>query len=279
MTDQNDKLIKNTCCICNSNRSQNIRFVDSYSIVRCLNCDLVYLREYPNTLFNFIEDSEVGLDNDVEFWSFPDLYKKHKPVFDDFFKQRIFRIKKHCISQDLTYLDIGVGFGLWAKYLENQGYSGYGFDVSVPAIKHCKGLNLNVEINSLENFKSDKKYSLVCMFDVLEHLEEPKEMLQKIKQNMLPDSLLYIQVPNVIGFKFPYNHSLGLPYHLWQFCPKTLKKLLHESGFEVLDYWTGIQGVIGHYERGGPSFITKLCWNLANKFKIGNRIQIIVKIK
>jgi SAM-dependent methyltransferase len=279
MTDQKDRLIKNSCCICKLDNSKSFRVMDPYRIVMCKNCGLVYLQEYPDTLFNFIEDSKVGLNNDVEFWSFPNLYNKHKVVFDNFFNQRISRIKKYSAQENLTYLDIGVGFGLWAKYLEDHGYSGYGFDVSPPAIQHCKELNIDSEINSIENFESDKKYSLVCMFDVLEHLEDPKKMLEKIKRHMHPDSLLYIQVPNVLGFRFPYNHSLGLPYHLWQFNPKTLKKLLNKSGFEVLNYWTGIQGVIGHYEKGGPSLLTKLCWNLANKFKVGNRIQIIVKMK
>jgi 2-polyprenyl-3-methyl-5-hydroxy-6-metoxy-1,4-benzoquinol methylase len=259
--------------------SNLIKVVNAHEIVKCNNCDLVYLKEYPNTLFNFIQDSTSENDNGVEFWSFPNLYKKHQSVFDNFFKQRISRINKYAQYQEKSYLDIGIGFGLWAKYLETNGYTGIGFDVSIDAINYCKSLSLNAEHNSLEDFNSDKKFDLICMFDVLEHLEDPQKMLHKIKSSMNPNSLLYIQVPNVLGIKFPYNHSLGLPYHLWQFNPKSLKKLLIKSGFEVQEYWTGIQGVIGHYEKGGPSKITKTLWKIANILKIGNRIQIIVKIK
>lgn len=277
MTNCTNELIKNKCCICGPQRVQKIKTIGEHQIVRCLNCKLIFLEEYPDTLFKFLSDSKPENQNDVEFWSFPNLYQKYKQVFDDFFKERLTRIEKYSRFQKKEFLDIGIGFGLWAKFLIKNGYKGEGFDISPESIKYCKSQDLTCEENSVENFSTTRKYSLICMFDVLEHLENPVEVLQKIKKMMHNDSLLYIQVPNVIGFKFPYNHSLGLPYHLWQFDRATLKKLLAQNGFEILEDWTGIQGVIGKYEQGGPSTMLKVAWKIANFFKIGNRIQIIVK--
>ncbi len=278
MSDEKIQLIPNKCCICETTKhSVYFKDVDQYVLLKCKKCSLVYLKEYPNTLFNFIDDS---LENEkIEYWSIPNLYKKHQNVFDNFFGQRLKRVKQFHQNSLTNVLDIGIGFGFWADYLKERGANVYGIDVSTKAIEYCKENQIECDLVSFENFISEQQFSLICMFDVLEHFEDPRKMLTKLRSNMNKESLLYIQVPNVLGIRIPFGHSLGLPYHLWQFNPKTLYSLLESSGFEVLNYWTGIQGVIGHYEKGGPSKINKALWKLANFFKIGNRIQVMVRIK
>lgn len=281
MTDHKDQVTNNQCCICSSQESSQFfkLFDDVFPTQKCKKCDLVYLSRYSPKQLNFFNDSKDNNNEQVEYWSFPKLYKKHHLVFDDFFLQRFNRIEKFKKYNELTSLDIGIGFGFWSKYLTHMGYVGLGIDISDTAIDYCKQQGQSCMKVSLEEFSSPKKYSLISMFDVLEHLENPKNILISLKKNLHNDSLLYIQVPNVLGFKYPFNHSLGLPHHLWQFNPKSLKKLLEVSGYEVMEYWTGIQGVIGHYEAGGPSIMTKLKWLVANFFKIGNRVQIIARVK
>ena len=114
------------------------------------------------------------------------------------------------------------------------------------------------------------------MFDVLEHFESPDEMLKKAYDMLNPGGHLYVQVPNVLGAKLPYGHGLGLPYHLWQFDPQSLKRLLSKR-YEVLAHWTGVQGVIGEYEKGGPSLYKRIIWQLAKVTGRGNRLQMIAK--
>jgi 2-polyprenyl-3-methyl-5-hydroxy-6-metoxy-1,4-benzoquinol methylase len=275
-----EKLITSKCCICNGvEATKPYMQVDEHNIVKCHKCSLVYLEKYPQDLFNFIEESKKETKKGIEFWSFPNLYKKHKQVFDTFFEQRVERIEKFQNYSKLDVLDIGIGYGFWNEYLAKRSYNTYGIDVSAEAIDYCNQRGLPCEFNSFESFEAKRKYSLVCMFDVLEHFADPLGMLVKARGLMDENALLYIQVPNVIGLKVPYGHSLGLPYHLWQFEPKTLTALLEKAGFEVQEYWTGIQGVIGHCEKGGPSFMRKALWGIANFLRRGNRIQIIVKIK
>jgi SAM-dependent methyltransferase len=272
--------ITNQCCLCDSlEHSKPFMQEDGHSIVKCDRCSLVYLEQYPRDLFRFIEDAKDGETSSLEFWSFPKLYKKHKKVFDGFFSQRFKRVNKYNKSKNFSVLDIGIGYGFWNRFLEEKGYKTYGLDVSQEAVTYCQNQGLSCELVPFENFNTRNIYSLVSMFDVLEHFADPRKMLLKTKDLMDENSLLYIQVPNVIGYKIPFKHSLGLPYHLWQFDPKSLKKLLELAGFEVLEYWTGIQGVIGHCERGGPNFLTRFKWRIANLLKRGNRIQILVKIK
>jgi hypothetical protein len=114
------------------------------------------------------------------------------------------------------------------------------------------------------------------MCDVLEHLKEPVEQLARVREFLSDDGLLYIQVPNLLGFKLPMGHGYGLPHHLWQFSAGTLKETLRLAGLKPIGLYTGVMGVIGSYENGGPGIFEKLTWAIAGGLKIGNRLQIVV---
>lgn len=263
------------CCICQDNK-ESVAFgvFEGHQHRRCRRCDLVYLENLPEGLEHFIDDSKK--QDKVEYWSFPHLYQKHQTVFDSFFEQRYQRMLKSNLSKG-PILDVGVGYGFWAQYLKNNGLEVEGIDFSQEVVDYCRNqLQLNAKCESFEDYQTDKKFSAICMFDVLEHFERPELMLEKAYELLEEGGLIYIQVPNVLGLKIPYKHGLGLPYHLWQFNPKSLKLLLERGHlFKMSEYWTGIQGVIGVYEKGGPSFMTGLKWKLANTLKIGNRVQMI----
>ncbi len=269
---------KINCCICNNlSNTNHYKVIDGFNLNKCKLCDLIFLESVKIDSKQFINDSKE--DNEIEYWSFPNLYKKYREIFDGFFQQRWERV---CLFNKnvKTHLDIGVGYGFWANFLNFKNVSTFGIEPSVEAANYAiENFQLKVEKKCVEEFESDKKFDLISMFDVLEHLESPIEALSSIKEKLNDDGILYIQVPNVIGLRFPYGHGLGLPHHIWQFNPKSLIRLLEKSDFEVLSYWTGIQGVIGEYEKGGPSLMLKLKWKIANKLKIGNRVQVIAKKK
>ncbi len=266
--------MSNSCCICHQkDRTQKFKTIDGHHLNRCDRCSLVFLNESTAELTEFIDDSKK---QQVEFWSFPNYYKKYRPIFDSFFQQRLERLKQYNIPKG-RFLDVGIGYGFWAKYLEQAGHEVIGLDFSAEVVQYAREeLNLDAQHLDFESFETEEKFAAIFMFDVLEHFKTPDLMLQKARSMLMEGGIIYLQVPNVLGIKYPYGHSLGLPYHIWQFNPKSLKLLLHKTQLaHKVKYWTGIQGVIGVYERGGPSLLTSLIWRLANLLKIGNRVQII----
>ena len=118
---------------------------------------------------------------------------------------------------------------------------------------------------------------MIVVCDLLEHLYEPNAQLKKINRALSKTGILFIQIPNLLGFKLPPFHGFGLPYHIWQFDIRTLKKLLEKNDFEILRWWTGVMGVIGVYESGGPSISDRIMWKLAERLKIGNRLMAVAK--
>lgn len=238
---------------------------------------MVYLRQVSISPMSFLDDAiKTSEDKKTEYWGYPDIFKKYSQVFEFFFKERYQRIVEHNPPSG-HWLDIGSGFGLWQSQLKKLGIDSFGIEIEPNACQYSQSIGLNVEQISIEEFNTDLKFAVITICDVLEHVEDPTAILKKCQDLLLDNGLLYIQVPNVLGLKIPFGDQLGLPHHLWQFSPKPLLKLGEKSGFKILNYWTGIQGVIRYYESGGPYFYHKFFWAVAKQWKLGNRLQILMR--
>lgn len=270
-----------SCCICETDSYKtHYKWVNGYDLVRCSECGLVYLDQYESE-GDFIESSkkdEKRFDKQkIEYWSFPNLYRKYQDVFDGFFQERLERIYRYSPHAH-TLFDIGCGYGFFMNFCSRKGLEVEGIDLSQEAVEYVRSqFHLNATLSTLEDFTFTKSYDVMILCDVLEHLANPGDQLKRIHEHMDRHGLLFIQVPNVIGLKIPRNHGYGLPFHLWQFNVKTLTLLLKKNGFSTINYWAGIQGVIGSYEQGGPRFKEKCEWYLARKLKIGNRLMAIAQ--
>lgn len=265
------------CCLCNSEKQLPFKRVDSYQLVKCSECDLVYLQQVTASPAEFLKDVVNQQENGpLEYWGYPDVFKKHADVFNYFFKERLSRILKFSPPAG-SWLDIGSGYGLWQTFLNENNIANAGIEIESQAQKFCLSLGLDVHHASVENWQTDKKFAVITMCDVLEHVEDPAAILKKCHDLLLPGGILYVQVPCVLGARYPFNDSLGLPHHIWQFNPKNLSQLARKSLFQVQTYWTGVQGVIKHYEKGEPAWWRKFLWKMAMVTKRGNRLQLLAR--
>ena len=75
------------------------------------------------------------------------------------------------------------------------------------------------------------------MWDVMEHVFDPTSTLNEIHRILKPEGLLLVRVPNVDTWDArlfgPYWGGYDAPRHTYVFSPKTLKALLHKTGFCV----------------------------------------------
>ena len=277
----------NKCCICPAGTAaRQLEKFRPQPVMQCNQCGLVYINAKPDQ-HEFVADAAGQIDNNqneknVEYWGFPQMYQKYQDIFDGYFAERLERLKQYQ-PKIRKVLDIGCGFGLFMKYLTNNGIKTCGFDIDGESIKYASNtLGLNVEHNSFKQYHANhqnKRVDAIVACDVLEHIAEPIEFLDQCRQMIGTDGLLYIQVPNVLGDVMPTGGSFNWPYHIWQFTPKTLQKLLENNGFDVLEWWTGVMGVIGVYQAGGPDEKTKKMWRQAKNEKRGNRLQMLARPK
>lgn len=268
------KTLYRTCCICANSSCEVYRTIGEYTLFKCKKCTLIFLRDYFEKDIDFISHVE---NKKVEFWSTPKLFKKYKKIFYSFYKIRLNRIRKY--TDKINFLDIGAGYGFWHNYLLEHQYNCHSVEPDNDCCIYARnefGLP-NYHQARFEDFAPGCTYDVITLIDVLEHFENPRDIIKSAYLSLNDSGIMFIQVPNVTGFKIPWGHNWGLPFHLWQFNKKSLYCLLRECGFEPLEYWTGVQGVIGKLEQGGPSHLDYLKWFVGKKIKLGNRLQVIAR--
>ena len=142
-----------------------------------------------------------------------------------------------------SVLDVGCGWGQALLYFKNKGLTCYGFDPAVDAIMFAQKRGLNVQVAGMDTIDVFKrKFDVVTLINVLEHLAEPDKVLREIRSTVLnPDGCLVIDVPNEFNtFQTIANEEFNLnnwwvvpPAHLNYFTPVTLSNLLEGCGFDV----------------------------------------------
>ncbi|ACS78937.1 class I SAM-dependent methyltransferase [Maridesulfovibrio salexigens] len=282
------------CPTCGQGTSKFWKMKSGFPIMRCSRCGLAhlqYIEQSVNELFfndsakdtqqehinNTKKDNSSSNKDKIEYWSFPNFYSKHSAVFEHFFEERLKKIRS-MTPQINSLLDIGCGYGFFLKHASETIPIVEGIELNKKIATYAKNqFGLNVHCIPVEEFHCDKKFDCLVMCDVLEHLENPVAILRSCQSLLNPGGILFIQVPNLTGFRLPMGHSWGLPHHIWQFNPNSLKSILQKAGFFPQEYQTGILGVIGSYENGGPTWFERMQWSAARKFKIGNRLQYIAR--
>lgn len=269
------------CPICSSAQIRFHKRVEDYSLDKCNACHIVFLRGETIEQNDFFDD--LDKHQGMEYWGIPSYFSQYQSVFNHYFCKRLELL--HSLSGNSKYqstlLDIGAGFGFWSKFAQDKGLKVTCIEPNPQGAKYAREqLQLaSVYQTTIEDFKTPDQFDYITLCDVLEHSPDPKFMLQKIKSYMKKDTLLYIQVPDALGIRFPYKASLGLPQHLWQFNSQSLKHLLESEGFIIEKKQKGVMGIIGMLEKSRIKSVPLLLSFLAEKLHLGNRLVMICRIK
>ncbi len=100
-------------------------------------------------------------------------------------------------------LDVGCGGGYLLEELARRGYTGVGIDLSPESVAIARarllergaGDSLDARVGSAYE-PPQGPFDLVCLTDVLEHLEDPRGCLKALREQMAPGGLLVISTPN-----------------------------------------------------------------------------------
>ena len=103
--------------------------------------------------------------------------------------------------KNLEILDLGCGGGLVCESLSRLGANVTGIDfvennIKVAKIHSRKKLSINYLCRDIEKLKFNKKFDLIIMFEILEHLDNWKTFLIKIKKNLKRNGMVIISTIN-----------------------------------------------------------------------------------
>ncbi len=193
-------------------------------IVECLVCEMIY--ENPRLPIKVILEGYAG--------SHGGSHDSQHEMRIRSFAFALKRNKKYLPPKNSIVLDIGTAGGAFLEAANIFGYKTFGLEPSIDLVNRGKTRGLNVFHGSIENnMLQNKKFDLICFWDVLEHVANPREALQYAIKLLNENGILLINFPNIgttqarlAGKKFWWIISV----HLVHFTNKTLDKLCLTEG-------------------------------------------------
>lgn len=128
-------------------------------------------------------------------------------------------------------LDIGCSTGILLQQFRDYYHAEVcGVEPGNVYRQYAQSLGLDV-FSSLDELEHDgrSRFSLVSMMHVLEHLPDPLQYLQDLREKLLePDGWLVLEVPNL------YAHDCFEVAHLISFSAHTLTQMVQKAGFRMV---------------------------------------------
>lgn len=153
-------------------------------------------------------------------------------------------------SEPGALLDVGCGEGFTLGWFEERGWSVEGLDHSTAGVGHINP-HLSHHVESGDVFQMLKtrteahvQYDLVWLNNVLEHVADPVELLERIREIVPRSGLLVVTVPND-GSRYqeklledgdiPHRFWIAIPDHLAYFDYGSLMSTVAATGWHTED--------------------------------------------
>jgi 2-polyprenyl-3-methyl-5-hydroxy-6-metoxy-1,4-benzoquinol methylase len=142
-------------------------------------------------------------------------------------------------------LDVGCGNGEFLHTARVAGFQAEGIDVSAAAVEVCRRRGLNAWQGDFLCTGRAASYDLVTMWDVIEHLPEPRAFVRRSFELLRPGGWLLIKTPRngQLAIRLSRlatraaNILVQYPSHIQFFSPQSLGTLLRGEGFGQLEWF------------------------------------------
>ena len=219
------------CILCGGRQHQSLFEKQGYDFLECRDCSLVRLDPVPDpqTLTEIYESSYAEGAYAV-FAAADEIRLAHA-------KTRVDIVAPH--APDGPWLDVGCSTGAFLEAAGQRGIDIDGIDLSAVAIRAAQSRGLSAFHATVENFEPPRPYSYITGFDVLEHLIDPGDFLDRVRNWLVPGGRIALTVPDIAS---PHARLMGrhwyyyaAPLHITYFNRKTATKIMEDHGFSSIE--------------------------------------------
>jgi SAM-dependent methyltransferase len=215
------------CLICGSKELKPYQGYEIHGLVVCNSCGFIFMKRIPTE--EELQAHYALYPYDKEQYLSPVTVAAYNELLHYFER---FRETNHI-------LDVGCGQGWLLDISMQHRWDAYGTEYSKVAALKCEKKGIKMKEGVLNPADYPKNYfDVVILSEVIEHINNPLEELEKIYTVLRDGGLLYITTPNFNSYlryqvKEKYN-IIHYPEHLSYYTKKTLDDVLSRSGFKKL---------------------------------------------
>lgn len=226
---------KPDCPACSAKITEFFTNKNSYDLYRCKNCRSIFVWPLPDDSSKlYSADYFSGATGGYGYVN----YDQDKAAMSEIFEKYLDKIERMSPEKG-KLLDIGAATGYFLDLAKKRGWQVAGVEISEHAAGIGRQKGLDIKTGAIENadFPS-ASFEAATLWDVIEHLPDPKKTLKHCHRILKSDGLIAINTPDagsltakILGKHWPL---LVPPEHLIVFSKKALTSLLAENGFRVL---------------------------------------------
>jgi 2-polyprenyl-3-methyl-5-hydroxy-6-metoxy-1,4-benzoquinol methylase len=217
-----------------SNRGRDGKYLRT---VICKGCGLVWSDPFPIDPTQYYQKDYRILYKGTYSPKIKHIYRAAHVALD-----RYQRLKTY-LADKQKVLEIGSGGGEFAYLLAQKGFQ-------VAAIEPNEGYGnyskdqygIDVQIGFTQNLDFPaQSFDFITMSHVLEHVDDPTQVLKKLNGWLKTDAILALEVPNVEAICQSPNSTFHAA-HLFNFNQATLALLVEKTGFTVVKTFLSSDG-------------------------------------
>lgn len=167
----------------------------------------------------------------MEISEYKNLLRSEKAWFNQG-RQKLFNnFLKKLSKKNLSILEIGCGMGTNIEILSKYGDVD-GAEPAEIAISNCKQRFPNNKFfqKNIMELENDKKYDLICLFDVLEHIDDDFQALNKISELLEDNGDILISVPAYMFMWSSHDESL---HHYRRYTLSSIKEIVKRTDLQI----------------------------------------------
>jgi SAM-dependent methyltransferase len=168
----------------------------NFTVIDCTNCGFIHIIPLPSK-------KEISKLYKKKYYTDvkPQYIKKYEQEIDYWnmlFDEKIHYLETKIKRKAKSILDIGSGSGFFLKRAKERGWTAHGIEPNQIASDYSRKIGIPVINDFFQNIdiKNMQQYDAINLFDVLEHVDNPIELLKRCYLLLKSKGIIVIESPN-----------------------------------------------------------------------------------
>jgi SAM-dependent methyltransferase len=202
-------------------------------VVRCRGCGLVFAERVPDAL-----ETQSLYQREYFFGGEYFDYAAERAALERNFRDRLEGLPG-LVHPAARVVELGCAYGYFLNLIKDRVAWHLGFDPSADGVAFARrSLEVNATTADFVTFPLEPaSVDLVFMWDVIEHLSRPDDVLRKVSEVLAPGGHVALTTGDVSSWLARMRggrwRMIHPPTHVYYFSPSTLERLLDRYGLEV----------------------------------------------
>jgi 2-polyprenyl-3-methyl-5-hydroxy-6-metoxy-1,4-benzoquinol methylase len=229
--------LKNYCCsLCSKEQTKLLLTKRDFSIVKCCNCGFVYVNpRVEDDQLTSIYRHNYFTNKDYGYVSYEQEKRLRVKNFERWLKDADRFING---ATPVFALDVGCAAGYCLELMNARGWktNGLELDEEMCTVLQEKGFDISKSL--LEDFKTENRFSVITLFDVIEHIPNIDKAFSKLNSLLAKDGVVIMVTPNHNSLQRKLLRKRWFQYkpieHIQYFNKSSLKTFAERNGLKII---------------------------------------------